>query len=114
MKTNESFWLSSKEAIDRIKMEGSDLLRLSEYGNLTFDIYKPRDKDKQQQHDKDEIYMVISGKGILVANDKRTNCRQGDILFVPAGVQHHYEDYSKDFCTWAVFSNPSREPQNVM
>jgi len=114
MKTNESFGISSKEAMDKLKRDGSDLLRLSQYGNLTFDIYKPREVDKQQPHDKDEIYMVISGKGILNADNKKTNCGQGDILFVPAGTEHRFENYSTDFCAWAIFCNPSGTRQNVM
>jgi len=114
MKTNESFWISSKEAIDKLKMEGSDLVKLSQYGNLTFDIYKPREVDKQRPHDKDEIYMIISGKGILNCNQKRTNCMQGDILFVPAGTEHNFENYSSDFCTWAIFSDPVNKQQMVM
>lgn len=114
MKAQESFWISSKEAMDKLKKQGSDLLNLSQYGNLTFDIYKPRGTDRQQPHDQDEIYMVISGTGILNCNNKRTNCSQGDILFVPAGTEHNFEGFSNDFCTWAVFSNPVGSEQMVM
>ena len=114
MKTRDSFWISSKEAIGKIRKDGSDLLKLSQYGNLTFDIFKPRGKDRQQPHDKDEIYMVISGKGILNSNNKRTNCNQGDILFVPAGTEHYFESFSSDFCTWAIFSNPVNAEQTAM
>jgi mannose-6-phosphate isomerase-like protein (cupin superfamily) len=114
MKTPESFWISSKEAVSRLKREGTDLINLSKYGNLTFDIYKPRGSDKQTPHDKDEIYIVISGKGILNADSKRTNCYPGDILFVPAGMEHNFEGFSNDFCTWAVFSSPVRTEQMVM
>jgi len=107
MKTNESFSISYEEAKGKLKMNDSDLIKLSQYGNLTFDIYKPKGVDKQLLHDKDEIYMVISGKGTLNCDQKRTNCNQGDIVFVPAGTEHHFENFSSDFCAWAVFSNPT-------
>ncbi len=107
MKPHDSFWLSSKEAVDRIRREGIDMVKLSTYGNLTFEVYKPNGSDRQQPHEKDEIYMVISGKGILNCNNKRTNCTQGDILFVPAGLPHYFENFSTDFCTWAIFSAPA-------
>ncbi len=114
MKTNESFWISSKDALDRVKREGTDLVNLSKYGNLTFDIYKPRGVDRQRPHDKDEIYIVISGKGTLNCNNQRTNCNPGDILFVPAGMEHNFEGFSNDFCTWAVFSKPIEQEQMAM
>jgi len=114
MKTNDSFWLSSKDAVDRIRKEDIDMLRLSTYGNLTFEVYKPKGTDRRQPHEKDEIYMVISGKGILNCNNKQTNCSQGDILFVPAGQPHYFENYSTDFCTWAVFSTPMHKEELIM
>ncbi len=114
MKAIDSFGISSSEAVDRLKREGTELVHLSRYGNLSFDIYRPHGTDRQKPHDKDEIYIVISGYGTLNCNNKRTECRQGDILFVPAGMEHWFEKFSKDFCTWAVFSNPVQSEQMVM
>ena len=30
----------------------------------------------------------------------------GDILFVAAGVEHHYEDFSDDLALWRIFYGP--------
>jgi mannose-6-phosphate isomerase-like protein (cupin superfamily) len=30
----------------------------------------------------------------------------GDFLFVPAGVQHHFENFSHDLIIWALFYGP--------
>jgi mannose-6-phosphate isomerase-like protein (cupin superfamily) len=110
MKATESFGISYTEALEKLKKSGNNHINLSKYGDLWFDIYSPTGKDDQQPHDKDEIYMVISGNGTLNSNGVRTVCKQGDILFVPAGVEHRFEGFTKDFCTWAIFSTPgSRE-----
>jgi hypothetical protein len=30
----------------------------------------------------------------------------GELLFVPAGVVHRFEDFSDDFATWVMFYGP--------
>lgn len=114
MKTNESFGITSMEAMDKLKKSGTNHINLSKHGNLWFDIYKPNEKDNQQPHDKDEVYMIISGNGTLSCNGNRTPFKQGDILFVPAGMEHKFERYSKDFCSWAIFANPKHQEGVMM
>ncbi len=110
----DSFGITSSEAIEKLKKGGTDLVQLSKYGNLSFDIYKPRGTDMQVPHDRDEIYMVISGKGTLNCNNKRTNYNQGDIVFVPAGTEHRWEGYSNDFYAWALLTTPNKGDKMTM
>jgi hypothetical protein len=77
MKTTESFGISTLQALERLQREGTDLVNLSRNGNLSIDIYKPRGTDRQKPHDKDEVYIVISGKGTLNCNNKKTDCTPG-------------------------------------
>ena len=35
--------------------------------------------------------------------DQRHRFDSGDILFVAAGVEHHYEDFSDDLALWRIF-----------
>jgi mannose-6-phosphate isomerase-like protein (cupin superfamily) len=30
----------------------------------------------------------------------------GDVLFVPAGVEHHFENFTDDLATWVIFYGP--------
>jgi len=30
----------------------------------------------------------------------------GDLLFVPAGIVHRFEDFTDDFATWVMFYGP--------
>ncbi len=42
----------------------------------------------------------------FVNEDRRHPFSVGDVLFVPAGVAHRFEDFSDDFGTWVVFYGP--------
>jgi mannose-6-phosphate isomerase-like protein (cupin superfamily) len=109
----EAFGISLNQALDRISSSNTQLVNMIKQGSLSVDIYKPGESDKQKPHDRDEIYCIIQGNGVLNINGKETNCKQGDVLFVPAGTEHHFEGYSKDFCTWAIFYGEQREKSNI-
>ncbi len=68
---------------------------------LTF--FAPQNKDFQTYHEEDEFYFIVKGSGELIIGDERHKCKVGDSFFVPALTQHHFENFSDDFATWAVF-----------
>lgn len=99
--------LNPQEAIDRLASENSPFLTLFEHGTLSVEIYKPEKVDHQQPHERDEVYVVISGTGEFLNNGKRTTFKPGDFLFVPAGVEHRFENFTDDFSTWVIFYGPN-------
>lgn len=96
------------EAIERLNQRtgGKPFEELITHGNLRVGLYAPRGKDPQQPHDQDEVYVVLSGQGTFVNGDARSPFATGDVLFVPAGVTHRFEDFSDDLYVWVVFYGP--------
>lgn len=76
------------------------------HGSLQVEIYKPEGVDRQMPHTRDEVYVVISGSGHFVNGDTRQPFEAGEVLFVPAGVVHRFEDFTDDFATWVFFYGP--------
>ncbi len=83
--------------------QGKPFITLMENGEMYVEIYEPKKVDLQTPHDQDEIYVVISGNGIFYNNGERRPFQAGDLLFVPAGIEHRFEDFSDDFKTWVIF-----------
>ena len=75
-------------------------------GTLELGYYQPRGSDPQKPHDQDEVYVVQSGSGIFFVDGERQPFAAGDALFVPAGVEHRFEDFTEDFAAWVVFYGP--------
>lgn len=84
--------------------QGKPFITLLEQGTMYVEIYQPKSKDLQTPHDQDEIYVVISGSGTFFNNGERRPFGPGDLIFVPAGVEHRFEDFTEDFKTWVIFS----------
>lgn len=72
-------------------------------GNVTLVFFAPRGTDYQTSHDEDEFYFVARGNGELVIEGETFKCETGDAFFVPAGAAHHFENFTGDFATWAIF-----------
>lgn len=75
-------------------------------GSLSVEIYAPVGVDPQAPHSRDEVYFVVSGTGEFVVAGERAAFQPGDALFVAAGVEHRFENFSADFVTWVVFYGP--------
>jgi mannose-6-phosphate isomerase-like protein (cupin superfamily) len=69
-------------------------------------LFAPRGHDPQPPHTRDELYFVASGAGWFVNGEDRHSFSTGDVLFVPAGVVHRFEDFSEDLSVWVVFYGP--------
>ena len=52
--------------------------------------------------------MVVSGRGEFVNGSERHAFAPGDLLFVPAGVEHRFEQFSDDLAVWVVFLRTRR------
>lgn len=72
-------------------------------GTLDIKLSLPLPPNAQTPHAQDELYVVLHGRGVLFHGGKRTPFETGDILFVAAGVEHHYEDFSSDLALWRIF-----------
>ena len=79
---------------------------LLEHGSMELGYYRPLGSDGQTPHEQDEIYVIHKGSGVFILGDERIAFAPGDALFVPAGVDHRFVEFSDDFATWVIFWGP--------
>jgi mannose-6-phosphate isomerase-like protein (cupin superfamily) len=82
---------------------GEHAVLVMKRGTLDVKLSIPVPPNVQTPHEQDEVYFIISGRGVLVHAGSRDAFAAGDLLFVAAGVEHHYEDFSDDLALWRVF-----------
>lgn len=83
--------------------EGERSVLVMKRGTLDVRLSVPLPPNVQTPHAQDELYAVIRGHGVLVSEGKREPFSAGDLLFVAAGTEHHYADFSEDLALWRIF-----------
>ena len=104
------FRITVQEAAAKLPDQTADQLRfatLLQRGSLSVEFYAPLGRDDQQPHAQDELYVVVSSRGEFVNGGDRHAFGPGDVLFVPAGVEHRFENFTDDFQTWVIFYGPT-------
>jgi mannose-6-phosphate isomerase-like protein (cupin superfamily) len=87
--------------------EGERFVGALAHGSMSVELYAPVATDPQMPHSQDELYFVISGTGEFVNGGERMSFSPGTVLFVPAGREHRFENFSEDFATWVVSWGPT-------
>lgn len=99
--------VSVNEALNQLGKSGVKLFeKVMEHGTMSVEIYRPVNTDLQTPHKQDELYVVIKGNGEFLNGGERASFSPGDVLFVQAGVEHRFENFSDDFLTWVIFYGP--------
>ncbi len=103
----ELFHYTAAEYADRARRNRDDPYSVAlTRGTLELGFYSPIEVDRQEPHDQDEVYVVLQGNGRFLNGDSITEFGPGDALFVPAGVEHRFLDFSDDTEMWVIFYGP--------
>ena len=96
-----------RDALARLPTaDGKRFTVVFEHGSLALELYAPRGTDAQKPHSRDELYVVVAGRGTFVCAGERTEFGPGDALFAPAGAVHRFEDFDDDLAVWVMFYGP--------
>jgi mannose-6-phosphate isomerase-like protein (cupin superfamily) len=98
--------LTPDRALAALTDADKEFVTLFRHGTLEVEIYRPRGRDWQEPHQRDEVYVVLSGTGTFVLGGRRQPFAPGEVLFAPAGAEHRFEGFSDDFATWVFFYGP--------
>lgn len=102
-----NYHLTAKEAAAQLAKEQDAVFTvLLQHGTMQVEYFAPKGVDRQTPHKQDEIYVIASGESRFYRDGEWVQCGKGDVLFVPAGMEHRFVDFSDDFSTWVIFYGP--------
>lgn len=58
-----------QSALDALSRSRDQFVSLFHHGSLSVEIYKPNKADRQQPHEQDKVYEIISGEGEFMNGD---------------------------------------------
>jgi len=60
----------------------------------------------QEPHTEDEVYFVVSGRGAIEIDGADYAVTCGSVVYVPAGVAHHFHDVTEPLQVLVAFAPP--------
>jgi len=97
-----------EEAQGRIPgTSGPHFVSLMQRGTLNVFLSLPVSPNRQTPHAQDEVYVIVRGRGVLFHGGERDPFGAGDLLFVSAGTEHWFEDFTEDLAVWVIFYGPN-------
>jgi mannose-6-phosphate isomerase-like protein (cupin superfamily) len=95
-----------QDSLQKLSGYNEKFINLFRHGTLEVEIYKPEKTDPQKPHSRDEVYVIAAGSGEFVCDGEKQPFTAGDVLFVPARVEHRFVNFTDDFSTWVFFYGP--------
>ena len=99
----DNYHISIDEAAALLNKEQKRFIEVMKDGTMTVEYFAPKNRDEQQPHPKDELYIIASGNSAFYRDGETITCQQGDVIFVPAKMEHRFINFSDDFATWVIF-----------
>ncbi len=90
-------WLS------RVQPPNPEYLIAFNNGDCLIEYWAPKAEDTQEPHDRDEVYLIVSGTADFSMDGQVRKVGQGDLIFVPAGMAHQFKSFSENLAMWIVF-----------
>lgn len=70
--------------------------------------------DDQRPHYEDEIYVVQTGRAILVTDSGSAHVQPGTVAFIPARESHRFTDISEDLTLIVIVAPPYKSRERLM
>jgi mannose-6-phosphate isomerase-like protein (cupin superfamily) len=86
-----------RSVVETLRAAGGGYEAVHESAGLELGVYVlvAPEADRQQPHSDDEIYVVLEGTGVLDVGGERMPVKEGDAVFVDAGVEHRFSAYEQ-------------------
>ena len=85
---------------------GAHFVTVMQRGTVRALLSLPVSPNRQTPHAQDEVYVIVRGRGVLFHDGRRDSFEDGDFIFVAAGIEHWFEDFTDDLAVWVVFYGP--------
>ena len=95
-----------RDLIGKMALDNSGFLNFFDLKHLQAGIlrWKPGERDTQEPHSLDEIYLVLEGDGFIEIGKKAYSVKKDLFVFVPAEVRHRFFGNTKEILVIYFFS----------
>jgi mannose-6-phosphate isomerase-like protein (cupin superfamily) len=90
--------------------DGAEWSEFLNVDSLSMGVYRVAagtdDEVTHQPHDRDEVYVVVEGRGRLTVAGQASDVVPRSVIFVRAQAEHHFHDVTENLVLLVFFAGP--------
>jgi mannose-6-phosphate isomerase-like protein (cupin superfamily) len=96
-----------RKLLSKMDLDNSEFLNFFDLQHLQVGILrlKPGEKDTQEPHESDEIYLVLEGDGFIEIGKKAYIIKRDLFVYVPARLKHRFYGNTREILVVYFFSD---------
>lgn len=92
---------------------GRNSARILSHGSFEARWLAPGGAASDWPRPRPEVFVVVRGRGTFFCDGTRESFGPGDMIWVPAGAEHRFEDFTRNLAVWAITYAPDAGRQGV-
>ncbi len=96
---------STTELLDQFERDDRNYLEVLSEDSLSVEIARYPNPEPKTPHKSDELYVVLSGSGMVQVGNERYAVAEGDVVYVEKGLEHDFFDIEEEVTALVVFPN---------
>lgn len=95
---------STAELSDRLTQENRSYVELLSEDSIRVELAHYPNPEPKTPHKEDELYVILSGSGMVHVGSETYDVDEGDVVYVEQGVEHDFFEIEDEITALVVFA----------
>lgn len=96
--------VSTTELANRLKQENNSYVEVLSEESMRIELAHYPNPEPKTPHKEDELYVILSGSGMVHVGTETYDINEGDVIHVEQGVEHEFFDIENEITALIVFT----------
>lgn len=97
-------YVSTAELVTQLEDGDQDYLEVLSTDSMRVELAHYPNPAPKTPHKEDELYVIISGSGMVNVGDETYAVDEGDVVYVEQGLEHDFFDIEEEITALVVFT----------
>lgn len=96
--------VSTADLAERLDGDGESYLEVLSEESMRVELARYPNPEPKTPHREDELYVILSGSGMVHVGSETHEVAEGDVVYVEQGLEHDFFDIEEEITALVVFS----------
>jgi mannose-1-phosphate guanylyltransferase len=97
-------YVSITELTNQLKQEDNSYVEVLSEESMRVELAQYPNPEPKTPHKEDELYVILSGSGMVQVGSETYEVNEGDVVHVERGVEHDFFDIDSEITALIVFT----------